>query len=286
MGVIKELTICSKKLKKDVTYVLVASDFHIELNYGIENLEVISSSPQVDYGKLDYILMPGDIVNDVNQLEDERFKRHLQDTLYDFTKNKPTFVSLGNHDQMTKDENGKWKLGKKKLIINTLEELPNFTLLKNNELPIEKDGFSFAAYSPRFNYYEGKKENKELYRRKFYANYQEFPEDTYNVFLTHEPQSIIKLSEKSGRCIQENADLVVSGHMHNGLMPTSLHKYFKNYGFLSPQMSPFPKYAQGEYKVGDTNFIINGPVNARVEMPIFNDWYGASASVITLKKVR
>lgn len=85
---------------------MVASDFHIELNYGIENLEVISSSPQVDYGKLDYILMPGDIVNDVNQLEDERFKRYLQDTLYDFTKNKPTFVSLGNHDQMTKDENG------------------------------------------------------------------------------------------------------------------------------------------------------------------------------------
>lgn len=287
MNPIKNLTFYSSKLNAD-KHILVVSDLHLDnKRNGWKNLKKITTSSQIDYDNLDYICIPGDIVNDVNQLEDKHFKTEVLDGLWSLTKKKPTIVSLGNHDQMTDEPNGKWKIGNFQLLIDTLQELPNFTVLRNNQLPIQKEDLCFGSYSPHFLYYEGQHENKEMYRNGFYGNYQEFPEDTYNIFLTHEPQSIIYLSEEIGECIQKNADLVISGHMHNGLLPKALHPYFENRGILSPQMDFGPKFAQGEYKVGNTDFIINGPVNTRVETPILNAAYGPNASFVSLKtKVR
>ena len=104
--------------------------------------------------------------------------------------------------------------------------------------------------------------------------------------LTHEPQSIIKLSKEKGCCIQENTDLVISGHMHNGLLPVFVHKIIKNTGLISPQMEFFPTYAQGEYTIDSTDFIINGAINTRVETPIINNIYGPSATILTINPSR
>lgn len=114
--------------------------------------------------------------------------------------------------------------------------------------------------------------------------FEAFNQNKFNIFLTHEPHSIINLSLENNKCIQLYTDLVVSGHMHNGLLPNFLHPYCGTKGIISPQMELFPEYAQGEVKVGDTDFIINGPVNARIETPLINRIYGPSATIITLRK--
>lgn len=284
MGKIKNLILYSDKISKDMNF-LIVSDMHLTSDFGYSNLRKISFNNYIDFNSIDHIIIPGDIVNDVNDLKDKNFKILLQDALYELSHRKPVFVSYGNHDQMTKHNSNKWLPGDRIILKKSLEEIPNFTLISSGE-QIEKDGIEYSACSPIFSYYEGKKENMLEYKKYFYANCWnvDFSKDKYSIFLTHEPQSIIRLSKEKGKCILPNTDLVISGHMHNGLVPNFLQTIIKNKGFISPQMELLPDYAQGEFQVGDTNFIINGPVNTRVETPIINEIYGEKATVLTLKK--
>lgn len=288
MGKISKLTVYSKKIPYDIKF-LVISDIHRNKTQGKENLMKIKDLINID--EIDSIIIPGDIVNDVNDLKDKEFKNTLQEELLSITNYKPTFVSLGNHDQMTHSQEGKWIPGQIKLLKNALEEIPNFRLIENGKN--QKINFlNIAACSPDFNYYENKdktkRENIEEYQKIFNQTYNEklFSDDTYNIFLTHEPQSIIKLSKENKKCIQPNTDLVISGHMHNGILPNFMQPLMANRGLISPQMQLFPEYAQGVYQLQDTTFLINGPVNTRIETPLINNLYGPNASVVTLKKTR
>ena len=69
------------------------------------------------------------------------------------TKYKPTFVSLGNHDQMTHAEDGIWIPGNVDLLRETIEEIPNFHLISNGE-KCDMNYLNISACSPGFDYYE------------------------------------------------------------------------------------------------------------------------------------
>lgn len=290
MGKIKKITIFTNKISSDMK-LLIISDIHREINQGGENLKKIKNN--VDMQEISTILIPGDITNNVNDLENQNFKAQLQEELISFSQGKPTFVSSGNHDLMAKNDTGLWMPGKKELLKQAIEELPNYQFISNGQ-KVNQGKLSISACSPNYGYYEAKekkkseRENPDDYAKIFYANYAEnlFDEQTYNIFLTHEPQSIIKLSKEKGSCIQPKTDLVVSGHMHNGLLPNFLQPLASNRGLISPQMQLFPKYAQGTYQLGNTTFIINGPVNTRIESTLINNIYGPNATVVTLQKKR
>lgn len=290
MGKIKRITIYTNKIPSDMK-LLIISDIHREINRGGENLKRIKDN--VDMQEISTILIPGDITNSVNDLENPNFKSQLQEELIAFSQERPTFVSYGNHDLMAKDGNGHWIPGKKELLKQTIEELPNYHFISNGQ-KVNQENLSISACSPNYGYYEAKdkkkseRENKDDYTRIFYANYDEtlFDEQTYNIFLTHEPQSIIRLSKEQGSCIQPHTDLVISGHMHNGLLPNILQPLASNRGLISPQMQLFPKYAQGIHQLGNTTFIMNGPVNTRIESSLINNIYGPNATVVTLQKKR
>lgn len=290
MEKIKKIEINTEKILSKDFQILTLSDLHLTEKIGIQHLNNIINSKKISYENLDYILIPGDLINDTNELEKPKFKQLFLDEITALTRNIPTMVSFGNHDQMTKtgSTEGKWLAGDKKLLELALRELPNVTVLKNGQPAVETEELTFGAFSPLYSYYEGLHESKESYERNFFANYQDdlFTEDKFNIYLTHEPQSIIKLSKEYGFCIQPNTDLVVSGHMHNGLLPAVACKFIKNVGLVSPQKQLFPEYAQGEVEIEHTKFIINGPVNTRVEFPLLNQLYEPKATVITLKKVR
>lgn len=281
---IKEYTFYSDKIKKDQTYLLV-SDFQLSENLGKEHLMEIKNSEVVKKQKLDYILIPGDIVNDSDELEQLEFRQFVLETLEEFTDGIPTIVSKGNHDQMTK-KGKNWDWGNSKNIEYLLKELENVTLLNNQKTRLLPSNIRVGAFSPNFIYYGKYKESKDQFAHQFFANFNEdkFASETYNILLTHEPQSIIKLSKERNRCVQPHVDLSVSGHMHDGMTPEILKPLMKNRGLVSPQMTLFPKYSHGCVKVGDTNFVINGAVNSRIESKLINDFYGASATMINLKK--
>lgn len=292
MGKINNLEIYTEKIQTDNIRLMIGSDFHItkEEKYddGTKNLFKIINSSKIDYDNLDCIIIPGDLVNDVMELRDTTFKKFFLEILKEFTKEIPTFISYGNHDMMTKDNQGNWSIGDKEILRETLSNLTNVQIVENGRR-IDFYDLSFSAFSPDFEYYEDKREDMDYYFEKYsLCPKSNFDPNRYNIFLTHEPQSIIKISKELNRCMHPNTDLVISGHMHNGLLPSCLKKVkvIKNKGLISPQMELLPQFAQGEYKINNTDFIINGPINTRVETPIINNIYGANATILTLKKIK
>ena len=289
MAHITNVNINTDKIDRD-RRILSLSDFHLTEDKGFEHLKEIKS--KTDMTKISHIVMPGDIVNDVNELKDNKFRNKVLQALSDFADDKHVFLSAGNHDQMTLN-NKKWQRGDYSLLQETIKQLPKFHLLKNGER-ITVNDITYSAFSPDYSYYEDEdKERKDLeaesdYEEAFMKNYNAnlFDNNTFNILLTHEPQSIIKLSTKKGSCIQDNTDLVLSGHMHDGMLPHFFKRFCGNIGIISPQMQLLPKYAHGTVEVGDTTFVINGPVNARVESALINEIYGSNATVVDLVKTK
>lgn len=289
MAYITNFNINTNKITRD-RRILSLSDFHLTGDKGFEHLKEIKS--KTDMTKISHIVMPGDIVNDVNELKDNKFRDSVLQALSDFAEDKHVFLSAGNHDQMTLN-NKKWQRGDYSLLQETIKQLPKFHLLKNGER-ITVNDITYSAFSPDYSYYEDEdKERKDLeaesdYEEAFMKNYNAnlFDNNTFNILLTHEPQSIIKLSTKKGSCIQDNTDLVLSGHMHDGMLPHFFKRFCGNIGIISPQMQLLPKYAHGTVEVGDTTFVINGPVNARVESALINEIYGSNATVVDLVKTK
>lgn len=284
---INNLEIYTSKIKDNIR-LMICSDFHLtkEERYddGLKNLYKIMNSNRINYNNLDCIVIPGDLVNDIIELKDKEFQEKFIKVIAEYTKGIPTFISYGNHDMMTKDNNGKWSIADKEILKDALSDLSNIKIIENGDR-VDFDSLSFSAFSPEFEYYEEKQENIDYYLEQYKLHCKNnFDKSRYNIFLTHEPQSIIKLSTKENTCIHLNTDLVISGHMHNGLLPSSLKGIIKNKGLISPQMKLFPEFAQGEYKINYTDFIINGPVNTRVENPIINNLYRTNATILTLKK--
>lgn len=289
MAHITNVNINTDKIDRD-RRILSLSDFHLTEDKGFEHLKEIKS--KTDMTKISHIVMPGDIINDVNELKDNKFRNKVLQALSDFADDKHVFLSAGNHDQMTLN-NKEWQRGDYSLLQETIEELPKFHLLENGET-ITANDITYSAFSPDYSYYEDEdKERKDLeaesdYEEAFMKNYNAnlFDNNTFNILLTHEPQSIIKLSTKKGSCIQDNTDLVLSGHMHDGMLPHFFKRFCGNIGIISPQMQLLPKYAHGTVEVGDTTFVINGPVNARVESALINEIYGSNATVVDLVKTK
>ena len=64
----------------------------------------------------------------------------------------------------------------------------------------------------------------------------------FNILLSHNPTGAQILQDK-------NFDLVLSGHVHGGII-----RLF-NKGLLDPARKLFPKYDKGLYQIGNTKFM-------------------------------
>lgn len=245
---------------------------------GITHLNMIGKelSPEID--DIDFILIPGDIINDTEDLKDHTFKKALAFELETLTQGKPTFISYGNHDQMTMDSENIWRESSKKHLKEALRPLSNVRILENSEIEDYKE-VSISAFSPTYSYYELERENEAAYVTEFLQemNPNLFTSTQYNILLTHASSSLINLLRKQVHLLKTAPDLVVSGHMHKGLVPL-----FKNTGLISPSRELFPKYAHGVIEENETTIIINGAVNTRVETPTLNSFFKPEASIITL----
>lgn len=278
---IKKIEIYSPKILSSKK-VFILSDIHRTnkkgTTPGLVHLSMLEKelSPEID--DIDFMLIPGDIINDTEDLKDRTFKKTLIFELETLTQGKPTFISYGNHDQMTRDSLNVWRESSRRKLKEALRPLPNVRVLENSEIQDFKE-VSISAFSPTYYYYELERENETAYVTEFLQgmNANIFNSTQYNILLTHASSSLISLLRNQVNLLKTNPDLVVSGHMHNGLIPL-----FKNAGIISPSRELFPKYAHGVVEENETTVIINGAVNTRVEAPTLNNFFKPEASIIIL----
>ena len=275
---IKRLEISSPKIKTDKKLLLI-SDIHKNKNRKKDNLIKLKEKIKNEFKYIDYIIIAGDIIDTPQHLVEKEFIDELKKYLSDFTEEKQTYLVLGNHDIdgiKIEDE----------YLYNILKNIKNIRCLNNKE-KISLGDISIEGFTPNIDYYRKHHGNKNEYKIQFEEHKTEKNDkNKYNILITHDPSSIIELNMENKEIINKNIDLVISGHMHNGLVPQKLQKIMNHKGFVGPYKKILPKYAHGVIKIKDTNFIILGAVNSMVKIPVINKLYGYDATILTLKKVK
>lgn len=282
MGRIRRLTIYSDKIKKSKK-ILIYSDLHLGFK-DHSNIQEVFTIPDLSPDLYDYILIPGDIVHTGKCLENPNIKECIIQKLAKLTGSTPTYISLGNHDQYERCGFENWSAYCKDAAISTFNSLPNMKILDINR-KITTEDLEFSGINNSVYYYLENHESSEFFIQEYSLrkNKMSFSKNNFSILLTHDPKSIYHISTEKGECLVPNTDLVISGHMHNGLTPNFLQGTLKGYGFLSPDYTLFPDIAYGIKEVGDTIFLVNGAVSSFVEIPIINKIFGVNCTILNLE---
>ena len=243
---------------------LVFSDLHFSINYNKNILNGIKRKI-IDI-KPDYVFIVGDIIDGLHFVSNDDVMNDLFDFLYDLgnlnDKRIPVLVSLGNHDMDSYDRNNG------SLVINDVNYYFNKYIkrfdnknvyLLNSSYYVDdfifvygftqnKDSFCNNSYSSDIEYFDS-----------LYSEYNDIYNDRYKVALIHNP---INLLDNDIDDKLRTFNLILSGHMHNGLVFNFLDKLIKNnYGFISPNRKLFPNNARGIIKHKNNRFnIISGGI--------------------------
>lgn len=284
MGRIRHVQMYSDKVLQKQTFVLL-SDLHLAEGKGKEHIIQLVREHHIPYHEVTKILLLGDIVNDASALEKKSFQKEVIEAMELLTQKVPTVWIPGNHDQMQR-KNHKWWLSSLIPLKITLSKIHHFTMLDNRQTILTEGNVKIGTFPLPYSYYEEQGEDMLAFHHLFYQEAQRdiFTKDTFNMMLMHTPNGYMQCSHVVGESIVPHTDVALFGHMHNGICLDFLAPYFKNRGFISPQRTLFPNYAQGITSIGDTTCIINGPINSMVTCPIVNQLLGPHMTVLTIEK--
>ena len=211
--------ITDKPLEHPLRVVLI-SDVHISrnpltgdfINIGslLKNLRTIKN--------IDLFALCGDFVNSANTLKDLSIANRFADFLRRLSRTAPVVLVRGNHDLYNNDMDTE-------KIYQNFAKIPNVTLLDNAQMDFA--GITITGFTPRHEAYDLIKHGKRSYaitvedykREHFQLNH-----DKFHLILTHSPYTFTnKRMQRELPEIYESSDLVLSGHLHNGLFLSGNH---------------------------------------------------------------
>ncbi|MFI3212188.1 MAG: metallophosphoesterase [Eubacteriales bacterium] len=231
--VVKEYVIESKKIEKDYQFILL-SDLHNK-SYGKDNCKLLQVIGEIHP---ESIMIAGDILTG----KPNASFHVAADLISRLAEKYPLYYGLGNHEQRLKlypeTYGTMWEDYWKELDSYGVKPLENKSILINNTnlyvsgLAIEKKYYQrFEKSTMETVYLE-----KELGKPK---------KEYFHILLAHNPEYFEEY-EKWG------ADLVLSGHVHGGIM-----KFPFLGGAVSPSIKLFPKYDGGLFAINETKMILS-----------------------------
>lgn len=267
----------SKKLKKDITFIHIG-DIHYNETTSTKKLEYIKYA--IEDAHPDYIFITGDLLDRPKITKNKEKIKLLVSWLNSLGNIAKVFISLGNHDIILEED---YKF------FNKLNDINNIYVLNNQSY--EDENVFISGFTLPTNYYYNieKHEDEDALLETLQNNFNlvtNLPKKKYKVALIHSP---ILLSEKKVVEKLKEYDLILSGHMHNGLIPRILDKIIKNnYGLISPDKRLFAKNTRGKIKTKYYTIIITGgitklsPSSTKI-LSKLNGLYPISINKITVK---
>lgn len=229
----------SKKYNKKIA---LFADIHYSQNYSSNIFQKIIKN--IKDNKPDYICIPGDIIDDASIIESKEIN-YLIDFIKELSKISKVILSFGNHDQVIiKGHKAYYKDTTK--FFKKLNKIDNVYFLDNQNITI--DDINFVGYHKEHSLFK-KYENLDM-TEDLKNITDKLIKNKYNILLSHSPINILNYNL--------NFDLILSGHMHNGLVLP----IFKNgvNGVVGPYSTFFPKECRGIIKKDKTTLIINGGI--------------------------
>lgn len=267
----------SKKLKKDITFIHIG-DIHYNETTSTKKLEYIKYA--IEDAHPDYIFITGDLLDRPKITKNKEKIKLLVSWLNSLGNIAKVFISLGNHDIILEED---YKF------FNKLNDINNIYVLNNQSY--EDKNIFISGFTLPTNYYYNieKHEDENTLLETLQNNFNlvtNLPKKKYKVALIHSP---ILLSEKKVVEKLKEYDLILSGHMHNGLIPRILDKIIKNnYGLISPDKRFFAKNTRGKIKTKYYTIIITGGItklstSSTKILSKLNGLYPISINKITVK---
>ncbi len=218
---VSKYTIKNKKIDKNLKIIFL-SDLH-NIHNKDNILKIIFNN------KPDIIIFGGDMINESINKTDAFFD--LVEDLKDFK----IYYVFGNHEEALSEE--EFRLFRKKV------NRTNIITLYNDYINLTNNIKLIGLVSELDKY----KKFKKLCLDKQYiiSKVGNINKNKFNILIAHNPLEFDSY-------VSYGADLVLSGHIHGGLIRIPLLG-----GFLSPDVSFFPKYYEGIYKKGNTKMIVS-----------------------------
>ena len=288
--IVKKYNIDNEKLAKKVS-ICVMSDFHFSHIIDDKRLNLILDS--IKKNKPNYICIIGDYIDSANMLKDKIIYDKSVNFLKKLCMKTKVIFILGNHDICTIN-NKKRRFYLDKKWINEISKIKNFIYLDNNIY--EDDNMRFIGYNASFRYYSKKNEDKKLLIKDInnnLKNINNLKNDKYTILLFHSPIHIFSDDLLNKTNLIKDVDLILCGHMHNGLTPNFIDKLWKsNKGLVSPHRHFFPDNARGIKRKyinnHDIYLVISGGVTKVHEVApkmlhFLNKFYNPEVAYIDLK---
>ena len=239
----KEVFLTTKNINNK--NIVLLSDIHYSNTFNIKIFDKIIN--QIKKLSVDYIFIIGDLIDNTNINYDV-----LYSFLSDLEKYGKVFITLGNHD-IYKYNNVKrslFNLGKNiwirsnySKLLNIIDKLDNTYLLDNDSYIDKESNICITGISMSFEYYAND-ENTDIFKKEINNVNIKLNSKYYNILLIHSPYNVYKVPD-----ILKDYDLVLSGHMHGGLVHPLFSKLFKkNKGLISSRKELFPNYVRGRTK--------------------------------------
>lgn len=253
-------SIKSKKTSKDLMIIQI-SDLHYTDFTSLKKLDEIIK--KISNSAPDYIIFCGDIFYSICKNYDKLIK-----FFQSLSKIATVYLTYGNHELMAISENSK-NISELKHIrgiyTSVLEEIKNIKkieILENRSIELEELNVKLTGICMDLDHYRYKKEDPDdfvINVNKFFPNIQD--ESFFNEIICHSPKVILDKEHFNKIFVNQSADLIHSGHMHNGIVPPILDLFLpKNKGIIDPHGNLFPDLTRGKVEIGGTVGIIGGPL--------------------------
>lgn len=244
---INESFIKSNKLSRNYTLINLA-DLHLCSKVPQKLLDELIEI--ICFVKPDAILIPGDFMDTLDDLENKLFLNKLVEYLDKLQTIAPCFMSFDWHDYITINAAGKMVPNDELFYVFSamLEDigiklfLPNYSQVETLNDEILISGYSFDSM-PSFSYRESQKSLwiKELEKHIKMMN---LTPNTFNALLYHKASVLFNDSRPINYL--ENIDFIVSGHEHGRMTPKILSKQ-GNTGWVTPEKDIASPYIGGTY---------------------------------------
>lgn len=223
--------------------IILIADIHLCDNYNDEL--IIKLLDKVRSLNPNYICVCGDIIDEFRYLNIVSNQKYLIRFLNNLASITQTIITLGSHDFMNqkKLKTGNISAESIKYWKKIIKDNNNLKLvLLDNEI-YEDLNIRIIGYTPSRDYYRG--EDKNILIEEINSKFKRISDDKFNVLMCHSP---LRFSNNliSKLNIGQNLDLILSGHMHDGLMFPILKKIPTSIGLISPKRELFPINTRGK----------------------------------------
>lgn len=251
------------KIKKEFSFVLV-SDLHNK-SFGKGNAKLLA---EIDKMRPDAIMVAGDMLTSVPGKSFETAADFMEQLALKY----PIYYANGNHEYRLKRYPDKFGT-MYEAYFGRLKPY-DVSPLVNEKKELEEEGITITGLEIDRSYY------RKMKQKKMEDNYLESligDADTKNlqILIAHNPEYFEEYSKWG-------ADLVLSGHIHGGIMRLPLLG-----GVISPALKIFPKYDGGIYQNGNSTMILSRGLGMHtIPIRIFNPGEFIYVKLLPVKATR